>query len=104
MLTKSAIAVAAITVLIAPTPGSAQAIKSLQRAEYPQQWNGNAMSGAYAAAKQSRAKRSAQRGGISQPTDPSAYRVLAPDGRLAGADPDAAIRFGLRRDTYECRY
>src|SRR5215831_7919898 len=93
MFTKTNIAAVAITVLIIPAPTYAQALL-----------NGHhqAVSGAYAAAtKSSRATLPAQRGGAPAA---SAQRVFSPEGRLVGADPDAAVRFALRRDSYECRY
>jgi hypothetical protein len=102
MFAKMSIGAAAIAVLIAPA--SAQAAKSPRRAEYPQQWNANTVSGAYGAANQSRTKRPAQRGGVAQPAGALVRFVAAPDGRIVGADPDAAIRFELRRDPYLCRY
>jgi len=95
MSMRITIAAAAITILIAPAPGFAQATPKA---------NVNAMAGAYGAANQSRAKRSALRGRVAQATDASIYRVISPDGRLVGADPDAAIRFELRRDPNLCRY
>ena len=103
MSPKITIAAATITVLIVPAPGFAQAPKVHPRAEYPQQWNARALSGAYAAARQSaRAKRPAQR--VAEANGAPVYRVTSPDGRVVGADPDAAIRFELRRDPNLCRY
>jgi hypothetical protein len=100
MSASTRIAVAAITVLIAPAFGSAEALLSADpRAESQRQWTGNATSGAYAAAnKTRRATRSAPRGRVSQATDASVH-IIAPDGRDVGTDPDAAIRFQLRRDS-----
>jgi len=93
MSTKTAIAAAAITVLIAPAPGSAQALHT---------GHVQATSGAYGAvAKPLRAARSAQR---SRVAEASIQQVSAPDGRVIGADPDAAIRFQLLRDQATCRY
>jgi hypothetical protein len=94
MSTKTNIAAAAaVAVLIAPAPGFAQT---------PLKSHLQATSGAYAAAtKSSRATRPAPRGGISEA---SVQSVFGPDGRYVGADPDAAIRFALRRDGGYCRY
>jgi hypothetical protein len=94
MSTKTNIAAAAaVIVLIAPASGFAQA---------PVKGHLHATSGAYAAAaKSSRATRPAPRGGVSEA---SVQSVFSPDGRYVGADPDAAIRFGLRRDGDYCRY
>jgi hypothetical protein len=99
MSANSTIAAAVVTVLIAPALGSAEVLLRVDpRAESQQQWTGNAMSHAYAAANKSRrATRSAPRGRVSQATDPSVH-IIAPDGRDVGTDPDAAIRFQLRRD------
>jgi hypothetical protein len=103
MSTRITIAAAAIMVLIVPAYSSAQAPKAHMGAEHPQQWDAKALSGAYAAARQSsRAKRSARQ--VAQATGASIYPVTSPDGRLVGADPDAAIRFELRRDPNLCRY
>ena len=100
MSARTRIAVAALTVLIAPALGSAEPLlRAGPRAESQQQWTGHTMSGAYAAAnKTRRATRSAPRGRVSQATDASVH-ILAPDGRDLGTDPDAAIRFRLRRDS-----
>jgi hypothetical protein len=93
MSTKTIIAAAAITVLIAPAPGSAQALHTSHL---------QATSGAYgAAAKSVRAARPAQRSRVAEASPQS---VLGPDGRVIGADPDAAIRFQLLRDQAICRY
>jgi len=93
MSTKTNIAAAAaITILIAPASGFAQA---------PLKGHLHAISGAYAAAKSSRATRPAPRGGVSEA---SVQSVFSPDGRYVGADPDTAIRFALRRDGGYCRY
>jgi len=89
--TTNLAAVAALIVLIAPAPGSAQA---------PVKGNLQATVGAYAAATKS-SRASVQRGGVSLA---SAQSVTATDGRIVGADPDAAIRFELRRDATTCRY
>ena len=99
MSASTRIAAAVVTVLIAPALGSAEALLSAgPGTESQQQWTGHAMSGAYAAAnKTRRATRSAPRGRVSQATDPSVH-IIAPDGRDLGTDPDAAIRFQLRRD------
>jgi len=58
------------------------------------------MSKAYCAAtnKSRRAPRPTSRGRVSQAADPS-IRAKAPDGRDLGTDPDATIRFQLRRDS-----
>jgi len=86
MSTKTIIAAAVVTVLIAPAPDSAKALTGRL----------HATSGAYAAATKSlRTARSAQRSGVAQT---SIQRVLGLDGRAIGADPDPAIRFQLRRD------
>jgi hypothetical protein len=100
MSASTRIAVAVVTVLIAPALGSAEAfLRTSPRAESQGQWTGHAMSGAYAAAnKTRRATRSAPRGRVSQATDPSAH-IISPDGRDVGTDPDAAIRFQLKRDS-----
>jgi hypothetical protein len=100
MSARTRIAVAAVTVLIAPALGSAEPLLRVDpRAESQRQWTGNAISGAYAAANKSRRPtRSAPRGRVSQATDPSTH-IIAPDGRDVGTDPDAAIRFQLRRDS-----
>jgi hypothetical protein len=100
MPASTRIVVAAVTVLIAPALGcSAEALLSAgPGAESQQQWTGNAMSGAYAATNKSRrSTRPVPRGRVSQATDPSTH-IIAPDGRDVGTDPDAAIRFQLRRD------
>jgi hypothetical protein len=99
MSASTRIAAAVVTVLIAPKLGSAEALlRAGPRAESQQQSTGNAMSGAYAAANKSRrATRPVPRGRVSQATDPFVH-IIAPDGRDLGTDPDAAIRFQLRRD------
>jgi hypothetical protein len=85
MSTKTIIAAAVVTVLIA-APDSAKALTG----------HAQATSGAYAAATKSlRTARSAQRGGVAQT---SIQRVLGLDGRPIGTDPDEAIRLQLRRD------
>jgi hypothetical protein len=87
MCTKTIIAAAVVTVLIAPAPDSAKALTGRLQAT----------SGAYAAATKSlRTARSARRSPLDRGLDSTA--VLGPDGRVIGADPDAAIRFQLRRD------
>lgn len=92
MSVKIIIAAAVTMVLVAPPPGSAQALKG-----HPQ-----AISGAYAAAtKPLRAARSGPRSHVAAA---SIQSVSAPDGRVIGADPDAAIRFQLLRDLATCRY
>lgn len=92
MPVKTIIAAAAMTVLIAPAPGSAQALHAGHQATF----------GAYAAvAKPLRAARSAQR---SRVAEASSQSVVGLDGRVIGADPDAAIRFQLLRDQAICRY
>jgi hypothetical protein len=95
MSTKTNIAAAAaITVLIAPASGLAQA---------PLKGHLHATSGAYAAAaKSSRVTRPARAGGVS---GAFSQRVTGLDGRILGADPDAAVRFELGRDQGGfCRY
>jgi hypothetical protein len=83
---------AAAMVFMAPTLGSARA------PHHQQQWNRSATLSAYAAAsKSSRTAPPASRGHISQTTD-SSLHVIGPDGRDLGTDPDAKIRFQLRRD------
>jgi hypothetical protein len=90
-------AAAAMTILIVPTRGSAQDWPHAH-AEYGQERTTNALSRAHTASKSLRVTRAAQRGRVSRPPGPSLDRVLTPDGREMGADPDAAIRFQLRRD------
>jgi hypothetical protein len=99
MSASTRIAAAVLTVLIAPALGSAEPLlRADPRAESQRQWTGHAMSGAFAAvSKTRRAARSAPRDRVSQATDPSVH-IIAPDGRDVGTDPDAAIRFQLRRD------
>jgi hypothetical protein len=85
-------AVAAIMVFVAPTLGSAQAPHRQQRS------TGDAALTAYgAASKSSRTARPVSRSRVSQTTD-SSLHVIGPDGRDLGTDPDATIRFQLRRD------
>jgi hypothetical protein len=104
MSARTRIAVAAVTVLIAPALGSAEALlRADPRAESQRQWTrnamSNAMSDAYAAANKSRrSTRPAPRSRVSQATDPPVH-IIAPDGRDLGTDPDAAIRFQLKRDS-----
>ena len=100
MPANARIAAAAVAVVIAPVLASADALVSAApRAENQEQWTGNAISGAYAATNKSRrTTRPASRNRVSQATDPS-FHVRAPDGRDLGTDPDAAIRFQLRRDS-----
>jgi hypothetical protein len=107
MSAKTKIAVAAVAVLIALPLHSAAAPLPLPYSPPPaeaskggaQQWSGNMISGAYAATNKSRrTTRPASRNRVSQATDPS-FHVRAPDGRDLGTDPDAAIRFQLRRDS-----
>jgi hypothetical protein len=93
--TTNIAAAAAVTIFIAPASGFAQA---------PLKGHPQATSGAYAAAtKSSRATRPAPRGGISEAV---IQRVSGLDGRIVGADPDAAVRFELLRDQRygDCRY
>jgi hypothetical protein len=98
MSAKIRIAAAAIALVIAPALGSAQAPLNPDP-RHQQQWTGNATLGAYAAAsKSSRTARPASRGRVSQATDPSIH-VIGMDGRDRGTDPDATIRFQLRRDS-----
>jgi hypothetical protein len=85
MSTKTIIAAAVVTVLISAAPDSAKALTGRIQAT----------SRAYAAATKSlRTARPAQRSGVAQT---STQQVLGLDGRAAGADPDARIRFQLRR-------
>jgi hypothetical protein len=100
MSANTRIAAAVVAVVIAPALGSAEVLISANpRAENQQLWTGNAIAGAYAATSKSRrATRPVSRGRVSQATDPSIH-VIAPDGRDLGTDPDAAIRFQLRRDS-----
>ena len=96
--TTNVAAAAAIMVFMAPVLGSAQAPFN-PNPYRQQQWTGNATLSAYAAAsKSSRTARSASRGRVSQATDLSNH-VIAPGGHDLGTDPDAAIRFQLRRDS-----
>ena len=96
MSTKTNIAaVAAVTIFIVPASGFAQA---------PLKGHLHAASGAYAAAaKSSRVTRPGPRGGVSEAF---IQRVTGLDGRIVGADPDAAVRFELGRDQRygDCRY
>jgi hypothetical protein len=86
MSTKTIIVAAVVTVLISPLPDSAKALTGRLQAT----------SGAYAAATKSlRTTRSAQRNSVAKTSD---QQVLGSDGRVVGADPDARIRFQLRRD------
>jgi hypothetical protein len=86
MSTKTIVAAAVVTAFIAPAPDAGAARKGgLQ-----------ATSGEFAAATKSlRTARSAQRSGVAQASN---QPVLGSDGRVVGADPDAGIRFQLRRD------
>ena len=96
--TTNVAAAATIMVFMAPTLGSAQALLN-PNPPRQQQWTGKATLSAYAAAsKSSRAARPASRSRVSQATDVPNH-VIAPDGRDLGTDPDAAIRFQLRRDS-----
>jgi hypothetical protein len=90
--TTNVAAAATIMVFVAPTLGSTQA-------QQPQQQRtGNATVSAYAAASKSpRTPRPALRRRVSQTTD-SSLHMIGPDGRDLGTDPDATIRFQLRRD------
>ena len=99
MSAKTAVAAAAIAALIAPALASAEALVNADPGAFHRQQNGALTSGAYAAASKSRPTRPARSGRVSPPTDASARRVSTPDGREAGADPDAAVRFQLRRDS-----
>lgn len=95
--TRVAVAVA-VAAFMVPACGSAEAPINANP-HNQQQRTGNAALGAHAAAsKSSRAARPALHGRVSQRGDVSAGRVSAPDGRDLGTDPDAAIRFQLRRD------
>jgi len=107
MSAKTKIAAAAVAVFIA-TPHAAGALLPLPHPPAlagegkggEQQRSGNVMSKAYCAAnnKSRRAPRPTSRGRVSQAADPS-IRAKAPDGRDLGTDPDATIRFQLRRDS-----
>ena len=94
MSTKVNIAAAVVAVLIAPAAAPAKALTGRLQAT----------SGALAAAtKPLRTARSAQRNGVAQTSIQRVSRsdgrvVLGADGRVVGADPDAGIRFQLRRD------
>jgi len=84
--TKTIIAAAVVAVLIAPVSDSAKALTGRLQAT----------SGAFAAAaKPLRTARSAQRSGVAQTSN---QQVLGLDGRVVGSDPDAGVRFQLRRD------
>jgi hypothetical protein len=98
MSAKTRIAVSAIAVAIAPALGSAQVTPN-PNPHQQQQWAGNATLGARAAArKSSRTQQPASRGRVSQATDLSTH-VIGLDGHDRGTDPDATIRFQLRRDS-----
>jgi hypothetical protein len=94
MSTKTIIAAAVVAVFIAPAPASAKALTGRLQAT----------SGAFAAAtKPSRTVRSTLRNGVAQTSiqrmsGSDGRVVLGSDGRVVGADPDAGIRFQLRRD------
>jgi uncharacterized membrane protein YgcG len=84
--TKTIIAAAVVAVFIAPAPDSAKALTGHLQAT----------SGAFAAVtKPLRTARPAQRSGGAQTR---AQQVLGLDGRVVGTDPDAGVRFQLRRD------
>jgi hypothetical protein len=89
--TTNVAAAATIMVFVAPTLGSAQA------PHHRQQWAGTTLSAYAAASKSSRTARPASRSRVSHAADLSDH-VIGPDGRDLGTDPDAMIRFQLRRD------
>jgi hypothetical protein len=94
--TTNVAAAATIMVFMAPALGSAQAPVN-PNPHHQQQWTGSATF--YGAAnKSSRTARPASRGRVSRATDLSPH-VIAADGRDLGTDPDATIRFQLRRDS-----
>jgi hypothetical protein len=95
--TTNVAAAAAIMVFAAPALGFAQTPVN-PNPHHQRQWTGNAALSAYAAAsKSSRPARPASRSRVSRAADLSNH-VIAPDGRDLGTDPDAMIRFQLRRD------
>jgi hypothetical protein len=101
MSTKTTIAAAAAIAafIAAPLHSRAAPVQANPHAESRPQWTAATMVGAYAATtKLRRATRSAPRGRISRATE-APIQVRAPDGRDLGTDPDAAIRFQLRRDS-----
>jgi hypothetical protein len=83
--TKTIIAAAVVAAFVAPAPISATALTGRL----------HATSGAFAATKPLRTARPAQRSGGAQTP---AQQVLGLDGRVVGTDPDAGVRFQLRRD------
>src|SRR5215471_14386583 len=89
--TANVAAAAAIMVFAAPALGSAKAL------HHQQQWTGNALSAYAAAGKSSRTARRGPSSRVSRATDLSDH-VIGPNGRDLGTDPDAMIRFQLRRD------
>lgn len=98
MSAKTRIAASVIAVAIAPALGSAQVTLN-PNPHHQQPLAGNATLSAYAAAsKSSRTARPAPRGRVSQATDLSTH-VIGLDGHDRGTDPDATIRFQLRRDS-----
>jgi len=95
--TTNVAAAATVMVFVAPALGSAQAPIN-PNPHHQQRWAGDATSSAYAAAgKSSRTARPASRSRVSHATDLSNH-VIGPDGRDLGTDPDATVRFQLRRD------
>jgi len=100
MSANTRIAAAVVAVMIAPTLGCAERlISGKPRTENQRQWTGNAIAGASAATNKSRrAARPMSRSRVSNATDLSDH-VIGPDGRDLGTDPDATIRFQLRRDS-----
>jgi len=94
--TTNVAAAAAIMVFVAPALGSAQAPAN-PNPHHQQRSIGNATLSAYAAGKSSRTSRPASRSRVSHATDLSNH-VIGPDGHDLGTDPDATIRFQLRRD------
>ena len=90
-------AVAAMMVFVAPALGSAQTPVN-PNPHHQRQWSGKATLSAYAAAsKSSRTARPASGSRVSRANDLSNH-IIAPDGHDLGTDPDATIRFQLRRD------
>jgi len=100
MCTKTKIAAAAFAALMAPPLHCAAApLHADRQVESPPQWSANVISGAYAATTKSRrATAPASRRRVPQAIGPS-IGATTPDGRNLGTDPDAAIRFQLRRDS-----
>jgi hypothetical protein len=98
MSANTRIAAAVVAVMIVPTLGCAEGIISGKpRTENQRQWTGNAIAGAYAATNKSRRAAPMSRSRVSRATDLPDH-VTGPDGRDLGTDPDARVRFQLRRD------